>query len=129
MKFRVKPYVLITAFICVLLLSCPLMTPAPHYHLYKPIGDSDVDKIEVFCTPRIKTFHLFYPKDSTIKACSKVFENEDCLIFGHGLFFKKEKYQRNIRIRDGQFHRLFFSDTLRLSVNNSNREEMFIPVE
>lgn len=129
MTIRLKPYFLATASVCLILLSCPLMTPAPHYHLYKPIETSDVDNIEVFCTPGNKTFHLFYSKDSKIEVCSKVFESDDCLVFEHGLFFEKEKYQKTIRMKDGRFHRLFFSDTLRLSINNSNKKEVFIPVE
>ncbi|RZN80646.1 MAG: hypothetical protein EVB11_11355 [Winogradskyella sp.] len=126
---RTKRYFFFTSITCVLFFSCPLMTPAPHYHVYKAIDNSDIKEVEVFCAPKVKVFHMFYSENSKIVACSKVFEEEACRILERDTFFDKVKYTKNIRINDGRFHGLFFNDTLKISINNSTQKLLFIPVE
>ncbi|GGI57868.1 hypothetical protein GCM10011444_21770 [Winogradskyella haliclonae] len=105
------------------------MTPAPHYHSYESIGNSEVKAIEVFCAPRVKVYHMFYSENSKIEACSKVFKEETCRILEADTFFDKVKYTKSIRINDGHFHRLFFNDTLKMSIDDSSKKLLFIPVE
>ncbi|WP_299114355.1 hypothetical protein [uncultured Winogradskyella sp.] len=126
---KTNRYFIFTILACLLFYSCPLMTPAPHYHAYKSIGNSDVKEIEVFCTPRVKVYHMFYHENSKIEACSKVFKEEACRILEKDTFFDKVKYTKTIRINDGHFHRLFFNDTLKIGIDDSSKKLLFIPVE
>lgn len=112
-----------------MLYACPLMTPAPHYHTYSPINNSEINEVEVFCTPRVKVYHMFYHKDSKIEVCSKVFEDQSCTTIEKDTFFDKVKYTKTIRINDGRFHRLFVNDTLSIRINDSSKIHLFIPVD
>lgn len=100
---------------------------APHYHKYK---SSEADfVVEVFCTPRYKTYHLFYDESERIKGCSRVFAADTCVNFEIGTFFESKKFLKTIRMNDRKFHKLFEEDTLIINITESKRSISFLPVE
>ncbi|SHH45424.1 hypothetical protein [Winogradskyella jejuensis] len=126
---RSKGYFVFTIILCLFMWSCPLMTPAPHGHVYRPLGNYEINNVQVFCTPKVKVFHVFYPEDNEVEVCSKVFVTDSCSALQTGEFFDELKYMKNVRMNDRKFHRLFFSDTLQIAINNSFEKLLFIPVE
>ncbi|MCF6280075.1 MAG: hypothetical protein L3J14_06980 [Flavobacteriaceae bacterium] len=107
--------------------SCIFMPPsAPHYHKYNSIiTNSYVNEISVFDTPRNKRYHFFAKEGLKIKGCSSVFI-DSCYTFDYDEFFNEMKYQKSIRMRDRQFHKLLKNDTLELFIND--KKFLFIPV-
>jgi hypothetical protein len=99
---------------------------APHYHMYKS-SENDF-KVEVFCTPRHKTYHFFYDEGVEIKGCSKTFIEETCLAFEIDDFFDDEKFQRTIEINDRKFHKLFEVDTLKIKISGSKKTFSLLPI-
>ncbi|MBL4642241.1 MAG: hypothetical protein JKY44_01480 [Flavobacteriaceae bacterium] len=120
--------VLCAGLILLLYSSCLLMPlGAPRYHIYKPTVANDfVDKVEVFDTPELKTYHFFSKKNLKIKGCSKIFIKDSCLYFDYEDFFEKKKYVKRISIRNGTFRKLLKEDTLKLFING--RKIVFVPV-
>lgn len=99
---------------------------APHYHTYKST-ESDF-KVEVFCTPRHKTYHFFYEKSVEVNTCSKVFIDEKCIMFEVDDFFDEEKFQKTIKINDRKFHKLFEVDTLIIKITKSEKIIRLLPI-
>ncbi len=118
---------LVYCLILLLATSCFLMPlGAPHYHSYKPVKENEfVDRVDVFDTPRIKTYHFKAPKNLSIKGCSIIFE-DDCETFEYKKFFETYEYQIHVRIKDRKFLKLLKKDTLKLFIND--KEMQFVPV-
>lgn len=110
-----------------LLTSCFLTTGAPHRHLYVSEGKSK-DTIEVFCTPRNKTF-LLESNQSENQICSKYFTKNDCAEMVYGNFFDKKMHKTSVRMSDRKFHSRFNGDTLKLITKASKEVQYFIPIE
>ena len=111
----------------VILNSC-LVPPAPHRHVYKAIGDS-TEIIEVFCTPRVKTFLYADIPDLEINICSKTIPNTDCMPMIYDERFGSMMYQGTFKIRDGLFHKALKNDTMVLQQNSSKTTVTFVPNE
>lgn len=107
--------------------SCFLMPlGAPHYHKYIAFTKNEfVNVVEVFDTPKHKTYHFFAKKGLKIKGCSNVFV-DSCYTFSYDDFFEDKKYQKTIKIKDNTFLKLMKNDTLKLFVNG--KKLLFIPV-
>jgi hypothetical protein len=119
------------AYISLLLLSSCFLMPlgAPHYHKYEAIVDEEIAVVNVFCTPKTKVFHFLYKENANIDVCSKVFIENKCETFNYDYFFDEEKYLKTIRINDHKFHKLFEEDTLKIKIDNVEKELQFLPVE
>ncbi|MFP4845845.1 hypothetical protein [Winogradskyella sp. PE311] len=99
---------------------------APHYHKYESVEDNFT--VEVFCTPKHKTYHFFYDKNINIKECSKVFVSDRCSAFSLESFFDEQRYQKSININDRKFHKLFPIDTLTIYFSKSDKVISLLPV-
>lgn len=111
-----------------LMTSCFLMPlGAPHYHQYNSYNKNFV--INVFCTPRHKTYYFSFNENSKVKGCSKIFIENSCLNFEIDSFFEEEKFQKTIRIGDKKFHKLFEEDTLKISIDDSLKVIELLPVK
>jgi len=107
--------------------SCFLMPlGAPHYHSYE--SENKDLKVNVFCTPRSKTYHFSYNEKSKIEGCSDVFTEKQCVYFEIDDFFDDKKFQKTIRINDRKFHKLFEVDTLKIKIDNSEEIINLFPV-
>jgi hypothetical protein len=98
---------------------------SPHNHSYKSI-ESDFT-VNVFCTPKHKTYHFDYDKVSDIRGCSKLFLKDSCISFQNDIFFEQEKFLHTIRMNDRKFHDVFEIDTLILSISETNTFIKLLP--
>ena len=107
--------------------SCFFMPlSAPHdYKYYATTENKFVNEINVFSTPKIKTYHFKAKENLKIKGCSKIFQ-EHCNYFGYNVFFGNKKYTREVKINDHIFLKQLQLDTLQLFINDT--KILFVPV-
>ena len=101
--------------------------PAPHGHKYKAMDGSN-KYIQVFCTPRNKTFILNCEEGLKLKICSKTILGDTCGMMKYKEFFDKMVYQKENIISDRKYHALFKTDTLKLTNSLTGERIYFEPV-